>query len=303
MVNWGLPAADVVELQGGDRLTGSALKVAKGKLHFQTAHAETPLQIEWASVTQLILEKPRDLHEAELAPEKKGWLGRAREASSLSADFGQSYSGLSKYNQLSANAEVEYEGGRWDGSFVMHYNYYGGTEDARSSYQTYGRLIAQRYLKGDHLFAFPYAFLGRQTEANGAAGQLRQYGGGLGWTFHRHRPDQVSLLTGVVRSRGDGFAMHNEVRSDLSVDDLLAVGGVSWDKTLPNKVELSLRLYYFKPLRVTGHHAMATDASAKIPLYGPAYFTVRAYDTPELRQKQLLSVKNLQLSSGIGIEF
>lgn len=97
--------------------------------------------------------------------------------------------------------------------------------------------------------------------------------------------------------------MHNEVRSDLSVDDLLAVGGVSWDKTLPNKVELSLRLYYFKPVAVAGHHAMATDASAKIPLYGPPYFTVRAYDTPELRQKQLLSVKNLQLSSGIGIEF
>ena len=48
---------------------------------------------------------------------------------------------------------------------------------------------------------------------------------------------------------------------------------------------------------------MATDASAKIPIVGPLYFTMHVYDTPELRQRQLFSTKNLQVSSGFGVEF
>ena len=48
---------------------------------------------------------------------------------------------------------------------------------------------------------------------------------------------------------------------------------------------------------------MATDASIKVRVFGPAYFTSLAYDTPELRKQRLWSVKNLQVSSGIGVEF
>jgi hypothetical protein len=164
--------------------------------------------------------------------------------------------------------------------------------------------VAKRYLRGEHLFLFTYSFLGRQTTADGGGGQIRQYGGGAGWTFRRHQSDQVSLFAGLVRSIGNGHIYPAEaLRADSHLDDILYVSSVSWDRTVKNKITTSLRLYYYKPVAVAGHHAMATDASVKVPLFGPTYFTVRAYDTPELRQYRLFSTKNLQVSSGIGVEF
>jgi hypothetical protein len=107
----------------------------------------------------------------------------------------------------------------------------------------------------------------------------------------------------MVRSAGHGFTLSDEVRADARVNDPLFVAAISLDKTLKHKMTANVRLYYFKPILEDGHHGLATDASLKIPLFGPTYFTVRAYDTPEIRQKQLFSTKNLEVSSGIGIEF
>jgi hypothetical protein len=332
--------ADVVVLSDGDRFTGTVQKLEDGKLFFESRHSDSPLQIDWKLVasltteTEVILrrqdgtehtgrlrassaglafhtsETVTDIQPSTItalkpkaAEQNTGWFQSAWENITLSADFGQSYSGLARYNQFSANSEFGYQGDRWDASMITHFDYYGATGSGNSTYQGYGRFVAQRYIGGDHFFLFPYAFLGRQTTVEGK-GQLRQFGGGAGWTFHRHKSDQISLHSGLVRSIGTGFTMSSEeVRTDARVQDLLFIVGASWDKKLQRKITTSLRLYYFKPVNTSGFHAMATDASAKIPLFGPAYLTIRAYDTPQLRQKQLFSTQNLQLSSGIGIEF
>ena len=339
-----LPAADVVVLTDGDRLTGTVQKLEKGKLYFRTKHSETPLQIDWAMVSGLTTdlemtmtrqdgtrETGRLFNSAsglsfvasrgvnalrpstvvalepkteELTEEPSGWVRRLWANTSVSEDFGQSYSGLAHYNQLSSTTEVNYQGHRWDGTLVTHYDYYGATESSRSSYQAYGRFVAERYIRGDHFFLFPYAFLGRQTTAEGGRGQLRQIGGGAGWTFRRQKSDQVSFFAGLVRSTSNGFTMLPDgERVDGRYGNTLSIAAVSWERTLKFKIATSVRLYYFKPILESGHHGMAADANAKIPLFGPAYLTFRAYDTPELHQSQLFSTKNLQLSSGIGIEF
>lgn len=308
-----LRAADLVVLTDGDRLTGTVQKLEQGKLTLKTNHSETPLQIDWALVadvqtesqeTRKMLDSTCSLVPAEESESAGGWLRRLWNSSTVSADFGQNFSGESSYNQLSANSEINYAGGRWDASLVTHYYYYGATDEGRSTYQAYGRIVAQRYIHGDHFFIFPYAFLGRQTTSEGGRGQMRQYGGGIGWTFRRQYEDQVSLYSGLVRSKANGFTLaSDEVRADAHVDEPLFIAAISWDKTHARKITTSLRLYYFKPILESGRHALGTDASAKIPLFGPMNFTVRVFDTPELRQRQMFSMKNLQVSSGIGIEF
>jgi hypothetical protein len=116
--------------------------------------------------------------------------------------------------------------------------------------------------------------------------------------------DELSFYTGLVRNIATGFTTPSEGgRTDVHIDNPLFVSAVSWDKKLTHKITTSVLLYYFKPILEGGHNALATDASAKFPLFGPAYFTVRVQDTPELNQRQLFSTKNLQVSSGIGIEF
>ena len=137
------------------------------------------------------------------------------------------------------------------------------------------------------------------------AGKRRpaQYGGGAGWTFRRHESNQVSLMGSMVRSMSEFRFKPDETRADIRVDDPLFVAAVSWDKTLRHKITTKVLLYYFKPATGGGNHAMAADASAKIPIVGPLYFTMHVYATPELRQRQLFSIKNLQVSSGFGVEF
>jgi len=328
-------AADVAVLADGDRLTGTIQKMEKGKLFLLSKYSKAPLQIDWTLVSSLTSESEIKITRQDgkqetgkllasgavtafqpstiVALEPKAdedvedtssWLRRAWAKSSVSVDLDQSYSGLSQYNQLSSSSELKYTGDRWDGSLITHYDYYGATDSAGSTYQAYSRFLAERYIGGDHFFLFPYAFLGRQTTSDGGRGQIRQYGGGAGWTFRRQYADQVSLFAGLVRSIGSGFTMApDQVRVDARVADTLFVAAASWDKVVKHKIKTSVKLYYFKPIHQAGHTAMATDASAKIPLFGPAYFTIRAYDTPELRQRRLFSSKNLQLSSGIGIEF
>lgn len=50
--------ADTVELKGGDRLTGTAVKIEGGKLVFKTAYAADPIVIAWDQVTKLTVAKP-----------------------------------------------------------------------------------------------------------------------------------------------------------------------------------------------------------------------------------------------------
>jgi len=323
--------ADIAILTDGDRITGTVQKLENGKLFFQSKHSPAPLEIDWSLIASLTTDSELKLTLADgskhqgralvsaqgflpsnvsamepLSVEnenKPGWIRRARDRSSVSIDFGQSYSGLAQYNQFSSNTEITYTGDRWDGSLITHYYYYGATDSGRSTYQGYGRVMAQRYIRGDHLFLFPYGFLGRQTASGGGSGQVRQYGGGAGWTFRRQYENQVSLFAGMVRSAATGFTVTDDQRVDSHAVDTLFISGISWESKMKNKVTTSMRLYYFKPVNIARYHAMAIDASAKIPLVGPVYFNIRAYDTPELRQKQLFSTKNLQLSSGIGIEF
>jgi hypothetical protein len=338
-----LYAADVVTLSDGDRLTGTVQKMEDGKLFFKSKHSETALQIDWNLVSGLTTESevritlrdgtrgagrllaaaggmtlfasatPTTIQPsiitglepkaAQVAEAPAGWFREAWDNTTLSADFGQSYSGLAGYNQFSSNSEIVYQGDRWDGTVVTHHDYYGSTDSIKSTYQAYGRFVGQRYITGDRFFLFPYLFLGSQTTES-SRGQIRQFGGGAGWTFRRQYDDQLSLYAGLIRSNASGFkTVSDGVRVDERAGDKLFIAAASWERTLKRKIETSVRLYYFKPVNKSGHHAMATDASAKIPLYGPAYFTVRAYDTPELRQRQLFSVKNLQISSGVGLEF
>jgi len=298
-------AADLVVMVNGDRFTGKAQKVENGKLFFQSRYSATPLQIAWSEVSCLTTErgsKPKEVEATKASEEGTGWVRQMWDNSSISADVDQTYSGLTKYNQISSNSEIDYMGDRWDGSLVTHYEYY-GTTDSRSTYQAYGRFLAQRYIRGDHFFLFPYGFLGRETTEE-RRGQIRQYGGGAGWTIQRQRDHQFSFYTGVARSISSGFTEGPDgSRIDLRVDEPLAMAAVSWEGKLRRKIVPSIILYYYKPLLTPGHHALATDASIKIPLFGPTYFTIRAYDTPELRQRQLFSTRNLQVSSGIGIEF
>ena len=146
----------------------------------------------------------------------------------MSVDFGQSYSGLTGYNQVSSNSEISCAGDRWDATIVTHYEYYAGSDD-RSTYQSYGRVIGQRYIRGNRSFLFPYAFLGRQTTSDGGSGQIRQYGGGAGWTFRRLRSDQLSFFGGVIRSNAAGFTMlSEEERADRRVRDVLWIAAISW---------------------------------------------------------------------------
>ena len=339
-----LPAADVVILTDGDRFTGTIQKLEKGQLTLKSKYSESPLKIDWPLVSGITTESdvnvtlqdgqvstgrfaasstglnfvssgsttaisPASVTALELKPEgsaesASNWLRQVWSNSSVSADFDQSYSGLSNYNQLSSNTEIEYTGDRWDASLSTHYYHYGATGSGDSTYQAYGRFVAQRYIGGDHFFLFPYIFLGRQTSEDGGRGQMRQYGGGIGWTFRRQYSDQVSFYAGLVRNITTGFkAPSDEGRADVRIDNPLYVAAVSWDKKLTHKITTSVLLYYYKPILAGGHNSLATDASAKFPLFGPAYFTVRVQDTPELAQRQLFSTKNLQVSSGIGIEF
>ena len=111
-------------------------------------------------------------------------------------------------------------------------------------------------------------------------------------------------MGGMVRSVSAGFTFKpDETRADIRADDPSFVAAVPWDKTLRHEITTNVLLYYFKPATGGGNHAMAADASAKIPIVGPLYFTMHVYDTPELRQRQLFSIKNLQVSSGFGVEF
>jgi hypothetical protein len=337
-----LLANDVLSLKNGDRLTGSVQKLEKEQLSFKSIYSDTVLIIAWDRVAELTTddEVAITLHDgsvktatliaghsgltfmdggslreiepaAVVAIEPKppssvipapSWLRRAWTGSTVSADFGQSFSGLAQYNQLSWNSEWSYKGERWDGSLVSHYNYYGGTDSSGSSYQAYGRFIAERYIRNDHFFLFPYLFYGRQTSSGGGRGQIRQYGGGAGWTFQRHASNEISFSAGMVRSTASGVQLTDSTVSGRSAVPLF-IAAASLERKLPRKVTTSVRLYYFKPVTERGHHGLGTDASAKIPLFGPTYFTVRAYDTPEINQTRLFSTKNLQLSSGIGIEF
>ncbi len=339
-----LRAADVVILTDGDRFTGTIQKLENGKLTLKSKYSETPLQIDWPLVSGITTEAEvkltmqdgkvetgrflasstglnfvssgsttaisaenvtaLELKSVEVAEHASSWVRRAWNNSSVSADFDQNYSGLSNYNQLSSNSELEYTGDRWDASVATHYYYYGATGSSDSTYQAYGRVVAQRYIHGDHFFLFPYLFLGRQTSDDGGRGQMRQFGGGAGWTFRRHFSDQVSFYSGLVRNIATGFKTPDgDDRADVHIDNPLLVAAVSWDKKLTHGITTSVLLYYFKPILEGGHNALATDASAKFPLFGPAYFSVRVQDTPELAQRQLFSTKNLQVSSGIGIEF
>lgn len=328
-------AADLVVLKDGDRFSGTLQRLENGNLYFRTPFAQQPLEIAWELVATLVtdgdvtltgkdgdetgrlLASPQNLRfqrtsggEETLPPSsvlairpKSIELEKTGERSlSVSIDFGQSYSGLAHYNQLSSNSDWQFQHRSWDASLVTHFDYYGTTEGAGATYQAYGRFVGQRYLGNDRFFLFPYLFLGRQTTSEGK-GQIRQVGGGAGWTVHRHKPDQVSFYFGLVRSNGNGYTVTEGERTSTRIADTLAVAAVCWERLLKNRIETNVRLYYFKPLGHSAMHSMATDASAKLPLFGPAYFTVRAYDTPELRQKHLFSRKNLQLSSGIGVEF
>jgi len=329
----GLQAADVAVLTNGDRLTGTVQKLEAGMLHLKSKYSESPLEIDWTLVASLATESELTVklsdgsghtgklvvgHASPIQPnaivaiapktsdatqEPSSWLSRAWENSSFSIDVDQNYSGLTRYNQFSSNTEIEYNGKRWDGVLVTHTDYYGATDSADSTYQAYSRLMARRYVQGDHFFLFPYWFLGRQTTSEGGKGQIRQYGGGVGWTVHRHRSDQVSLYAGLARSNGHGFVVAEELRTDSHTTDNLLMGGISWEKTLRGGIHANMRLYCYRPIGVAGHFSMATDSSLKLPLFGPAYLTIGAYDTPEIRQHQVLSTRNLQITSGIGIAF
>ena len=50
--------ADTVEVKGGDRLTGTAVKLDGGKLIFKTAYAADPIAIAWDQVVRLTVDKP-----------------------------------------------------------------------------------------------------------------------------------------------------------------------------------------------------------------------------------------------------
>jgi len=315
-----LQAADIVTLTNGDRLSGTIQKLEKGKLSFKYVHAGAPLQIDWRSVAAVTSEsefqvttsdgrktiaklgstfvpvaavaiQPRPAEEEEAAAP---WWRKAWENSSISADFDQNYSGLANYNQFSWSSDIDYTGDRWESSIQNRYYYYGGTDSSSSTYQAYGRMLTRRYLGRDHLFAFSHSFLGRQTTSEGGSGQIHQYGGGLGWTFRRDQNEPVSLYAGVIRSITKG---------DMRLDDPLYIVAATWNKKLKKKLELTVQVFGYKPMLDGRHFALATDSAAKIPLFGKTYFTIRAYDTPEIGQKQLFSTKNLQVSSGIGIEF
>jgi hypothetical protein len=58
-----------------------------------------------------------------------------------------------------------------------------------------------------------------------------------------------------------------------------------------NKIGLSVKLFYFKTVLEGDRHGMATDAFANVPSFGPAYFTIRAYDTPELRPHRVFGTR------------
>ena len=294
-----LRAADSVTLANGDRLSGTVQKLENGILFLKSAYSTSPLQVDWKTVRQVTKDTaaaPEPIA-AEEPGEPASWWREAWANSSVSLDFDQNYSGAGSYNQISVNSDIEYSGDRWDASIQNHYFYYG------SNYQAYGRLVASRYLNGNHFFLFPYLFLGRQTAAEGGKGQIRQYGGGAGWTFRRGQSDPLSIYAGVVRSIASGFAITDDVRTDSQLDTPLYVTGVVWNKTFKSKVELTAHLYAYKPVLKSGHYAMATDTSVKLPLFGKTYLTLRAYDTPELEQTRLFSTRNLQISSGVGIEF
>jgi hypothetical protein len=315
-----LKATDILTLNNGDRLTGAIQKLDNGKLSLKYGHNGTLLQLEWQAVTAVSTDDEFQIttcdgkriigkldssfaplnilaiqpKQAEQETSPREWWRKAWENTSISADLDQTYSGLASYNQFSWTAEFEYTGDRWESSVAHHFYYYGATESSGSTYQTYARVLNRRYLGGDHLFLFSHAFFGRQTSLDDGRGSVHEYGGGLGWTFGRHRNDSLSVYAGVVRS---------VVHGDIRLDDPLYIAAVAWNKKVHKKLELTLQVFGYKPILDGRHIALATDSSAKIPLFGKTYFTIRAYDTPEAEQKHLFSIKNLQVSSGIGIEF
>src|ERR1044072_5898727 len=122
--------------------------------------------------------QPKPAEEETAAP----WWREAWENTSISANFDQNFSGLASFNQFSWNADIEYTGERWESSIQNHFYYYGATDSSHSTYQAYGRILPRRYVGGDHAFLFSHSFFGRQT-SDDARGQIRQYGGGVGWTF------------------------------------------------------------------------------------------------------------------------
>jgi hypothetical protein len=218
-----LQAADVVVLTDGDRLTGTVQKLEEGKLFFKSKHSETPLQIYWTLVSGLTTEleitmtrrggteetgkllgspgglaflasgSVTNIHPSSVvaleakadrrAQSTSSWFRRAWNNSSVSEDFDQSYSGLSHYNQLSSNSEIDYKGDRWDGNLVTHYDYCGATDSAGSTYQAYGRFVAERYIGGDHFFLFPYGFLGARRHRTAAVARSGSTAAGLAGRF------------------------------------------------------------------------------------------------------------------------
>src|SRR5262249_53397306 len=147
-----LQGADVVVLSDGDRISGTVQKLEDGKLSFKTKHSETALEINWDLVVTLSTEselqvKRRDgtegsgklaaserglsllaaeevtaIETSEVVgltlksdtpqPDTSGWWTRTQKKMSVSADFGQSFSGLAQYNQLSSSSDVTYQGDR-----------------------------------------------------------------------------------------------------------------------------------------------------------------------------------------------
>lgn len=98
----------------------------------------------------------------------------------------------------------------------------------------------------------------------------------------RTAASSASRVPGIAANTrvATGFAITDETRVDVHLDTPLFTSGVNWERTFKNRIE----------------------TPAKIPLFGPAYFKMNAYDTRELRQRQLFSTKNLQITSGIGSE-
>jgi len=196
--------ADSVQLKNGDRISGTILGIADGKLILKTDYAGV-IRIEWSAIATwngVKTEGPPPASLSSPSGKEETAVGAAgdlhRRRFTLNADFDQGFSFADSSSQLSLNVLSSYVGsGRWDGFLISHTNL-----DTSSTKQTFAALFTgNRYLTR-HFFLFPELDLLHLT-SDPPFWVTAQYAGGRSWMglSAKEGPAALSSLRFLFRIR------------------------------------------------------------------------------------------------------
>ena len=298
--------ADTVVLNNGDKLTGEVQGLADGKLLLQTSYAGL-IRIDWSTVAELNGERPPKAPPLKVAqtaapsrPAAKPERRFKRNRLDLGTDFADSYQAGDGSTQLGWNVDAKYVGDRrWDGFFDLHWVL--DTSSSPNDGLT-AQLTVNRYLT-KALFLYPYAAVARSAKADPYRAFGQFYGGGAGWAFARQPDRQLYFRVGLVAADSIGTIASPQGALAFHRRQPMDTAAVSFKVTPFSRLELSARAECLESLEAPAQFWVLFDVTAKLALTKAVSLNFRAYNQPDISRSTVFTIRDLKVSSGLGLSF